>query len=148
MSSKREIINAEGHGWRLWTHVLSGPMLDVQVAIGCDAYVTVPIPLELARRISGEPEVKLVPVAGSDLMPHWNRLIGMLHAAGRTSELKASDIASLFPNGRTPRSMQAAASALARRGILGRVLVCGGTASHYWLTPKGLDLLQRGERRD
>jgi hypothetical protein len=104
--------------------------------------VALDIPLELARRISGEPEVKLVPVAGSDLMPHWIRLIGMLHAAGRTSEPKASDIASLFPNGRTPRSIQAAASALARRGILGRILVCGGTASHYWLTEEGLSLIE------
>jgi hypothetical protein len=145
MSSKPEIIDAEGHGWRLWTHVLSGPMLAIQVALGCDAYVTVPIPLELARRITGEPEVKLVPVAGSDLMPHWLKLIEMMYAAERTSKRRASDIASLFPDGHTPKSMQGAASAMARRGILGRVLVCGGTASHYWLTEEGLALFERSE---
>ena len=141
MSSKREIIDAEGHGWRLWTHVLSGAMLDVQVALGCDAYVTVPIPLELARRIAQVPEVKLVAVEGAhhDLKPHWLRLIGLIQAAGMTSERKASDIASLFPDRRTPKTMQGAAAALARRGILGRVPV--HPASHYWLTEKGLALV-------
>ncbi len=151
MSSKPEIINAKGHGWRVWTGLRSGPMLDVQVALGCDAYltldlstpavVTVPIPLDLARRISGEPKIKLVSVDGAhhDLKPHWLRLIGMIQAAGMTSERKARDIASLFPDRRTPKTMQGAAAALARRGILGRVPV--HPASHYWLTEKGLALV-------
>jgi hypothetical protein len=141
MSSKPEIIDAEGHGWRLWTHVLSGPMLAIQVALGCDAYVTVPIPLELARRITGEPEVKLVPVEGThhNLKPHWVTLMELMLAAGMTSERKASDIASLYADQRTPMPLRGASVALWRRGILGRVPV--HPASHYWLTEKGLALV-------
>ena len=103
--------------------------------------VALDIPRELARRISGEPEVKLVSVEGAnhDLKPHWLRLIGLMQAAGMTSERKASDIASLFPDRRTPKTMIGAAAALARRGILGRVPV--HPASHYWLTEKGLALV-------
>ena len=99
------------------------------------------IPLDLARRISGEPEIKLVSVEGAhhDLKPHWLRLIGLIQAAGMTSKRKARDIASLFPDHRTPKTMQGAAAALARRGILGRVPV--HPASHYWLTEKGLALV-------
>jgi hypothetical protein len=57
-----------------------------------------------------------------------------------TSERKASDIASLFPDRRTPKTMIGAAAALARRGILGRVPV--HPASHYWLTEEGLSLIE------
>jgi hypothetical protein len=120
-------------------------VLEVQVVFGCEAYVTVPIPLELARRISGEPQVKLVPIAFSELMPHWLKMVGMLYAAGRTSERKASNIGSLFPDGRTPHHMRKAASSMAVRGYLGRVMVCGGTVSHYWLTEKGLALVETGQ---
>jgi hypothetical protein len=141
MSSPREIIDAEGHGWRLWTHELSGPMLAIQVAFGCDAHVTVPIPLDLARRISGEPEVKLVSVEGAnhDLKPHWVTLMELMLAAGMTSERKASDIASLYADQRTPMPLRGASVALWRRGLLGRVPVKFG--SHYWLTEKGLALV-------
>ena len=138
MSSKPEIINAEGDGWRVWTGLRSGPMLDIQVALG-GAVVTVPIPLELARRIAQVPEVKLVAVEGSDLMPHWLKLMEMLHAAGRTSERKASDIASLYADQRTPKPMRGAAVALWRRGLLGRVPVQSG--SHYWVTEQGITML-------
>ena len=107
--------------------------------------VALDIPLELARRIAQVPEVKLVSVEGAnhDLKPHWLRLIGLMQAAGMTSERKASDIASLFPDRRTPKPMIGAAAALARRGILGRVPV--HPASHYWLTEKGLALFERSE---
>jgi hypothetical protein len=137
---RNKIPDADGHGWRLWTHVRSGAMLDIQVSFGCDAYVTVPIPLDLARRIAQVPEIKLVPVEGAaDIQPHWMRLMERMLSAGMTAERKASNIGSLYPNQRTPKPMRGAAVALWRRGLLGRIPVQSG--SHYWLTAKGLDML-------
>lgn len=135
-----DVPDTGGQGWRLWTHVLWGPMLNIQVSTGC---VTVPIPLELARRISGEPEIKLVtaPRLPSPLLPHWLRLLELMLAAGMTSERKASGIASLYADQRTPKPMRGAAVALWRRGLLGRVPV--QSSSHYWVTEQGLALLDQ-----
>ena len=105
--------------------------------------VALDIPLDLARRISGEPEVKLVAVEGADLKPHWIQLMEKMLAAGMTSERKASGIASLYSDQRTPKPMRGAAVALWRRGLLGRVPVQSG--SHYWVTEQGLDLLVGSE---
>lgn len=137
MSSQHEIINAEGDGWRVWTGLRSGPMLDIQVALG-GAVVTVPIPLDLARRISGEPEVKLVQVAGADLKPHWLHLLQRLKELGAHDKRSARPLFALY-YGPTPPSMRGAAMALWRREYLGRTSAPGG--SHYWLTEKGQRLL-------
>ena len=148
-----EIPDAKGHGWRLRAHSdKHHAVLEFKVALGCDAYltldlsnpaiVTVPIPLDLARRIAQVPEVKIVHAEGIvDLMPHWVTLMELMLAAGLTSKLKASNIASLYPEKTTPKPMRGAAVALWRRKLLGRVAV--DSASHYWLTEKGLAVLGR-----
>jgi len=140
-----DVPNTEGQGWRLWTHVLAGPHLTIAVnpCHTAQAHVTIPIPLELARRIASVPEIKLVtaPRMPSPLLPHWLLLVEKMLAAGMTSERKASGIASLYADQRTPKPMRGAAVALWRRGLLGRVPVQSG--SHYWVTEQGLALLDQ-----
>lgn len=138
-----------GRGWRLSTDHHGTTILVVPMAMrGCKrSEVRVPIPADLVRRITGEPEVKILPVSvdseAMELKPHWLRLLALVRASGCHQKLTAKPLASILGSVTHPQ-MRGAAMALWKRGYLSRVSARGG--SHYWVTVKGQRLLNSAQK--